>query len=61
MLNRLCIEWDDRRFSIRDKRDAFDANFRRMWEYYLCYCEVGFRNNAIDVGFFKLKPIPVRA
>ncbi|MDO9414349.1 MAG: cyclopropane-fatty-acyl-phospholipid synthase family protein [Pseudolabrys sp.] len=40
---------------------GFDANFRRMWEYYLCYCEVGFRNEAIDVGFYKLKPIEVSA
>jgi cyclopropane-fatty-acyl-phospholipid synthase len=35
---------------------GFDASFKRMWEYYLCYCEVGFRNGAIDVGFYKLKP-----
>ncbi|MEI8276836.1 MAG: class I SAM-dependent methyltransferase, partial [Hyphomicrobiales bacterium] len=35
---------------------GFDASFRRMWEYYLCYCEVGFRSGAIDVGFYKLKP-----
>jgi len=27
-----------------------------MWEYYLCYCEAGFRHGAIDVGFFKLQP-----
>jgi len=25
-----------------------------MWEYYLAYCEVGFRTGSIDVGFFKL-------
>ncbi len=36
---------------------GFDASFKRMWEYYLCYCEVGFRNDAIDVGFFKLRPV----
>lgn len=35
---------------------GFDASFKRMWEYYLCYCEAGFRNGAIDVGFFKLRP-----
>ena len=35
---------------------GFDASFKRMWEYYLCYCEAGFRNGAIDVGFYKLKP-----
>ncbi len=36
---------------------GFDASFKRMWEYYLCYCEAGFRNGAIDVGFYKLKPV----
>ena len=38
------------------KRLGFDDWFKRMWEYYLCYCEAGFRNGAIDVGFFKFKP-----
>jgi cyclopropane-fatty-acyl-phospholipid synthase len=32
---------------------GFDARFKRMWEYYLCYCEVGFRAKAIDVGLYK--------
>jgi cyclopropane-fatty-acyl-phospholipid synthase len=32
---------------------GFDARFRRMWDYYLVYCETGFRCAAIDVGFFK--------
>ncbi len=32
---------------------GFDQRFRRMWEYYLVYCETGFRAGAIDVGFFK--------
>jgi cyclopropane-fatty-acyl-phospholipid synthase len=35
---------------------GFDARFRRMWEYYLCYCEAGFRTGAIDVGFYKFRP-----
>jgi cyclopropane-fatty-acyl-phospholipid synthase len=35
---------------------GFDARFRRMWEYYLTYCEVGFSQKLIDVGFFKLEP-----
>lgn len=35
---------------------GFDDSFRRMWEYYLCYCEVGFRSGAIDVGFYTLRP-----
>jgi cyclopropane-fatty-acyl-phospholipid synthase len=33
---------------------GFDERFRRLWEYYLTYCEVGFRAEAIDVGLFKL-------
>ncbi len=27
---------------------GFDETFRRMWEYYLAYCEAGFRTAAID-------------
>ena len=33
---------------------GFNERFRRMWEYYLAYCEVGFRFGVIDVSFFKL-------
>ncbi len=28
---------------------GFDERFRRMWEYYLAYCEAGFRTGTIDV------------
>jgi len=31
---------------------GFDARFRRMWRYYLRYCEVGFDTNQTDVGQF---------
>ena len=34
---------------------GFDERFRRLWEYYLCYCEAGFRAGTIDVGFFVLR------
>lgn len=33
---------------------GFDQRFRRMWEYYLAYCEVGFAAGVIDVGLYKL-------
>ena len=33
---------------------GFDASFRRLWDYYLCYCEGGFDAGAIDVGLYKL-------
>lgn len=29
---------------------GFDEPFRRLWEYYLCYCEAGFKAGKIDVG-----------
>jgi cyclopropane-fatty-acyl-phospholipid synthase len=28
---------------------GFDERFRRMWDYYLSYCEAGFRSGNIDV------------
>ncbi len=28
---------------------GFDKRFRRLWTYYLCYCEAGFRAGSIDV------------
>ncbi len=33
---------------------GFDERFRRMWEYYLAYCETGFASRAVDVSLFKL-------
>ena len=38
------------------ERLGFDDRFRRMWNYYLTYCAVGFRHGSIDVGLFKLSP-----
>jgi cyclopropane-fatty-acyl-phospholipid synthase len=34
---------------------GFDANFRRLWDYYLSYCEAGFRTGTIDVGLYVLR------
>jgi cyclopropane-fatty-acyl-phospholipid synthase len=34
------------------ERLGFDAPFRRLWEYYLCYCEAGFRSGMVDVGLY---------
>jgi cyclopropane-fatty-acyl-phospholipid synthase len=28
---------------------GFDERFKRTWEYYLAYCEAGFRSGSIDV------------
>lgn len=34
---------------------GFDDRFRRMWDYYLAYCEVGFDHGAIDVSLFRFR------
>jgi len=34
---------------------AFDRRFYRMWRYYLCYCEVGFDHDRIDVAQFVIE------
>jgi cyclopropane-fatty-acyl-phospholipid synthase len=35
----------------------YDARFKRLWEYYLAYCETGFRVGWTDVGQFRfLRP-----
>jgi cyclopropane-fatty-acyl-phospholipid synthase len=34
---------------------GFDERFRRMWHYYLIYCEVGFEQGMIDVGLYRLR------
>ena len=49
-------EWRSRFLQAWPKIEplGFNDRFRRMWEYYLAYCEVGFRLGTIDVGFFKL-------
>ena len=31
---------------------GYDEKFQRMWLYYLTYCEAGFADGAIDVGFY---------
>ena len=36
-------KWDD------VKKLGFDQRFKRMWEFYLHYCEAGFATNSIDV------------
>jgi cyclopropane-fatty-acyl-phospholipid synthase len=34
----------------RVRRLGFDERFMRMWNYYLCYCEAGFRERQIGVS-----------
>jgi cyclopropane-fatty-acyl-phospholipid synthase len=34
---------------------GFDQRFRRLWRYYLAYCEAGFLEGQIDVGLYLLR------
>lgn len=40
---------------------GFDAPFKRLWTYYLCYCEAGFRAGRVDVGLYRLRPADAAA
>lgn len=53
---RTLRDWRDRFLGSWPEIESlgFDTRFRRMWEYYLAYCETGFRHSAIDVSIFKL-------
>ena len=35
---------------------GFPPRFRRLWDYYLAYCEAGFRAGRVDVGLWRLEP-----
>ena len=37
---------------------GFSPRFKRMWEYYLTYCEAGFRAARVDVGLWRLGHAP---
>lgn len=54
---RTLAEWR-RRFHARWPEIAslgFDRRFRRLWDYYLSYCEAGFAEGAIDVGLYVIE------
>ncbi len=46
--------WRDNLLPQADRVDdlGFDARFRRLWEFYFCYCEGGFLERAIGAGQF---------
>jgi cyclopropane-fatty-acyl-phospholipid synthase len=54
---RTLAEWR-RRFHARwveAERLGFDSRFRRLWDYYLAYCEAGFAEGTIDVGLLAIE------
>jgi len=48
---RTLHEWSQRFFSAWDDIAAlgFDEHFKKLWQYYLAYCEAGFRAQTTDV------------
>ncbi|MBA9035813.1 SAM-dependent methyltransferase [Rhizobium leguminosarum] len=34
---------------------GFDERFKRLWNYYLSYCEAGFEEGSIDVGLYTIE------
>jgi cyclopropane-fatty-acyl-phospholipid synthase len=59
---RTLAEWRRRFLAAwpRIERRGFDMAFKRLWTYYLCYCEAGFRAGRVDVGLYKLRHMPER-
>jgi cyclopropane-fatty-acyl-phospholipid synthase len=54
---RTLSEWR-RRFHGRWpclEAQGYDRKFRRLWDYYLCYCEAGFLEQVIDVGIYTIE------
>ena len=37
------------------KKQGFDMTFKRMWEFYLSYCEAGFKSKNIDLIQFSIQ------
>ncbi len=37
------------------KKQGFDLTFKRMWEFYLSYCEAGFKSKNIDLIQFSMQ------
>jgi len=53
---RTLIEWRDRFHNAWTtiERLGFDIRFKRMWEYYLAYCQAGFETGVLNVGLYKI-------
>ena len=49
-------EWKKSFFNSWDSisKQGFDRNFKKMWDFYLSYCEAGFKAKHIDLIQFSL-------
>ncbi len=52
-----CRRWRESFLARRDEvlQLGFDERFIRIWEFYLAYCEAGFRSGDIDVRQYTLQ------
>ena len=48
--------WSNQFFNKWDQisKQGFDINFKRMWNFYLSYCEAGFKSKNIDLIQFSM-------
>jgi cyclopropane-fatty-acyl-phospholipid synthase len=55
--------WQERFIAATSAVDAlgFDETFRRMWRFYLAYCEAGFRAGYLDVVQFTMRSADSRS
>jgi len=53
---RTCALWNKQFQHAWPEIEAmgYSTSFKRMWEYYLSYCEAGFKAGCVDVGLFKI-------
>ena len=53
---RTCALWNKQFKNAWPKIEAlgYSIRFKRMWEYYLSYCEAGFKAGSVNVGLFKI-------
>ncbi len=56
---RTLADWRERFLAAWPTISAmgYSERFKRLWLYYLSYCEAGFRTGLIDVGLYVLKPV----
>lgn len=53
---RTLVEWRARFLMAwpQIERLGFDLRFKRMWDYYLAYCQAGFETGALTVGLYRM-------
>ncbi|MDI4634109.1 class I SAM-dependent methyltransferase [Pelomonas sp. V22] len=54
---RTLADWRERFFAQWGEIEplGFDEAFKRLWHYYLCYCEAGFNAGRVDVHLLDLR------